>query len=48
MLPNILRSKGNQGMKFGQLVDWNMRNIFIENHTQNVVEKLVLDPFLKN
>ena len=26
----------------------NMRNIFIENHVQNVVEKLVLDPFIKN
>ena len=25
-----------------------MRNIFIENHIQNVVEKLVLDPFIKN
>ena len=25
---NISRSKGNQGMKFGQLVEYNMRNIF--------------------
>ena len=29
-LPNILRSKGNQTMKFGQLIEYNMRNIFIE------------------
>ena len=25
-----------------------MKNIFLKNHTQNVVEKLVPDPFLKN
>ena len=29
-LPNILRSKGNQTMAFGQLIEYNMRNIFIE------------------
>ena len=27
---SISRSKGNQGMKFGQLIDYNMRNIFLE------------------
>ena len=30
ILPTILRSKGNQTMKFGQLIDYNMRNIFLE------------------
>ena len=30
MLRNISRSKGNQTMKFGQLIDCNMRNIFLE------------------
>ena len=25
-----------------------MRNIFLKNHAQNVAEKLVPDPFLKN
>ena len=35
-------------MKFGQLIEYNMRNIFLKNHTQNVVEKLFPDPFLKN
>ena len=25
-----------------------MKNIFLENHTQNVVKKLFPDPFLKN
>ena len=30
MLTNISRSKGNQIIKFGQIVEYNMRNIFIE------------------
>ena len=30
MLPNISKSKGNQTMKFGQLIEYNMRNIFLE------------------
>ena len=30
ILPNISRSKGNQAMKFGQLIEYNMRNIFVE------------------
>ena len=30
ILPNISRSKCNQTMKFGQLVDYDMRNIFLE------------------
>ena len=34
-------------MKFGQLIEHEMRNIFfIQNHTKNVVEKLV-KPFYK-
>ena len=31
ILPNISRSKGNQTMKFCQLIEYNMRNIFLEN-----------------
>ena len=30
ILHNISRSKNNQTMKFGQLIECNMRNIFIE------------------
>ena len=30
MSPNISRSKGNQTVKFGQLIECNMRNIFLE------------------
>ena len=33
ILPNILRSKDKETMKFGQLIKYNLRNIF------NVVEK---------
>ena len=47
ILTNISRSKGNQAMKFG-IIEYNMRNIFLKNHTQNVLEKLFPDPFLKN
>ena len=42
ILPNILRSKDKETMKFGQLIKYNLRNIF------NVVEKLFRDPFLQN
>ena len=30
IFPNISRSKGNQTMKFGRLIESNMRNIFLE------------------
>ena len=35
-------------MKFGKLIEYNMRNIFVKNHRQNVLEKLFPDPYLKN
>ena len=47
ILPNISRSKGNQTTKLCQLIQCNMRIIFAKNHTQNVVEKLFPEPFLK-
>ena len=47
ILPNIPRSKGNQTKKFGQLIEYNMI-FFLKNHTQNVVEELVPDPFVKS
>ena len=47
ILPNISRSKSNQTMKFGQLLEYSMSNIFLKNHTQNMVEKLFTDHFLK-
>ena len=30
ILPNILRNKDNQTVKFGQLTEYNTRNIFVE------------------
>ena len=30
LLPDISRSKGNQAMKFGQLIRYNVRNIFLQ------------------
>ena len=35
-------------MKTGQLLDYNLISIFLENHTQNVVEEPFPYPFLKN
>ena len=35
ILPNISRSEGNKTIKFGHLIEHNMRNIFLENsHTK--------------
>ena len=34
-------------MKLGYLMEYNMRNIFLKKQTQNMVKKLVLDPFIK-
>ena len=30
ILPNISRSKGNQTMKFDQVIECNMKNLFLE------------------
>ena len=30
ILPNIVKSKGNQTMKLGRLIEYNMRNIFLK------------------
>ena len=30
ILPNISETKGNQAMKFGQLIEYNKRNIFLQ------------------
>ena len=48
ILSNISRSKGIQTMNFGQLLEYNMRYIFLNKSYTNVVEKLFPDPFLKN
>ena len=48
ILANTSRSRDNQAIKFGQLLEYNKSNIFLKNYTQNMVEKLVPDPFVKN
>ena len=47
IFPNISRSKGSQTIKFGQSIEYNMRNIFLKNYARNMVEKLLQDPFVK-
>ena len=34
ILPNILRSKDNQTMKFGQLIKWTWETFFLKNYAQ--------------
>ena len=48
ILFNISKGKVNQTMKFGQLIEYNMSNIFLKNHTENVEEKLVPYHLLEN
>ena len=47
-MTNISRSnKGNQAMTFGQLIEYNLRNIFVEKSYTNALQKLFPDPYLK-
>ena len=48
ILPNISRCKCNQAMKFGKLIKYNMRTIFVEKSYTKCAEKLFPDPYLKN
>ena len=47
ILPNILKSKDNQTMKFGQLIEYNMRNIFLEYLSAKCVGESSPKPFPK-
>ena len=47
MLPNISRSKGNQTMKFGQLIEYNMRNIFVEKSYAKCAGETIPRPLSK-
>ena len=44
-MSNILRSKENQTMKFGQLIECNMRNIFLEKWYKKCREETSPRPF---
>ena len=48
ILTNFPKSKGNQAIKFGQLIESNMRNIFLEKSYSKCFTELFPDPFLKN
>ena len=47
ILPNISRSKGNQAMKFGQLIEYNMRNIFVEKSYTKCAGETIPRPLSK-
>ena len=46
ILPNTSRSKGNERMKFGQLIGYNKRNIFLQKSCKNEAGRLFPDLFL--
>ena len=46
VLPNISKIKGNQTMKFGQFIEYNIRSIFLQNHAENEKERLLPDLLL--
>ena len=46
ILNNILRSKGNQAMKFGQIIEYNKKIFPFKNHSENEAGRLVPDLFL--
>ena len=46
ILPNISQCKGNETMKFGQLIEHNKRNIFFKNYAEYEVGRLVPGHFL--
>ena len=47
ILPNISRSKGNQTVKFDQLIEYNMRNIFLEKSYTKCGAETISRPFSK-
>ena len=47
IFPNISRSKGNQAMKFGQLIQYNMKNIFVEKSYTKCAGEIISRPLSK-
>ena len=47
ILTNISRSKGNQVTKFGQLIKYNMKNIFLEKSYTKCGGDTIPRPFSK-
>ena len=48
ILPNISRNKGNQIMKFGQLIEYKITNIFLEKSYTKCYGETIPRPFSKN
>ena len=48
MLPKISRSRDNQTVKFGQLIEYNMRKIFLEKSYAKCGGETIPKPFPKN
>ena len=46
-MPNIARSKGNQVMKFGQLIEYNMRSISVEKSYTKCCRETIPRPLSK-
>ena len=46
-MPNISRSEGNQTMKFSQLIEYSMRNIFLEKSYAKCCGEAISGPFSK-
>ena len=47
LLPNILRSKDNHTMKFGQLIEYNIRKFFLEKPQQKCGGETISTSFSK-
>ena len=47
ILPYISRTKGNQVMTFGQLIEHNIRNIFVEKSYTKCAEETIARPLSK-
>ena len=45
ILTNILKIKGNEAIKFGQLTEYNTRNIFLEKSYTKCGGKTIATPF---
>ena len=48
ILPNILKSEDNQTMKIGQLIEYDIRNIFFEISCTNCGGETIPRPFSEN
>ena len=46
ILPDISKSKNNEAMKVGHLIEHNVKIIFFKNYTENEAGRLAQDLFL--